>query len=240
MEQEFRTTFIPKKPVVAQSASSSNPVGRPVGLLFVISLIIFVVTVGLAGAAYAYQSYSKNELEQYKISLDRVQKNLDTNVIKEFTVMDKRLRNAETLLNQHTVINPVFQVLGTSTLPAVRFTKLELSYDETGNVIVAMSGESDGYRSIALQSQALSKNSNLKNTIFSNFIVTPKGRVSFDMSFMVPRSDVMFNTFVSNLGSNTEISNQVISDTSVSALDGSADAQEQTLLQADAPAPVTN
>jgi hypothetical protein len=58
---------------------------------------------------------------------------------------------------------------------------------------VALSGESDGYRSIALQSQALAQNADLKDTIFSNFVVTPKGRVSFDLSFTVPKSDLAFN-----------------------------------------------
>jgi hypothetical protein len=61
-----------------------------------------------------------------------------------------------------------------------------------------MSGESDGYRSIALQSQALSQNANLGDTIFSNFTVTPKGRVSFDVAFTIPKGDLSFAKNIDN------------------------------------------
>ena len=192
METDFRTTFIPKKPMIPQSAPSQAPVSRPAGIVFVISVIIFVVSLIIAGSVYGYKSYLNKEVADLAIQLDRVQKTLDPNTIKEFTVMDKRLRNSETLLNQHYVMYPLFEVLRTTTLPAVRYTKLDLAYNETGDLVATLSGESDGYRSIALQSQALAQNADLKNTIFSNFVVTPKGRVSFDVSFSIPKGDLSF------------------------------------------------
>ncbi len=193
MEQEFRTTFIPKKPIVPQSSQSSAPVSKPVGILFVISVIIFVVSLAIAGSVYGYKAYLQNQVSELAISLDKVQKTLDPNTIKEFTVMDKRLRNSETLLNQHVVISPLFKVLGTTTLPTIRYTKMDMSFGDTGNLLVSMSGESDGYRSIALQSQALAQNADLGDTIFSNFTVTPKGRVSFDVAFTIPKNDLVFS-----------------------------------------------
>lgn len=193
MEQEFRTTFIPKKPIVQATVSSSIPTSKPVGIVFVISLLIFVISLAIGGGVYAYKSYLQKDIDDLSVSLDKVQKNLDPNAIKEFSVMDKRLRNSEILLNQHEVIFPVFKVLSTTTLPTVRYTKMDVSFNEAGDLDVALSGESDGYRSIALQSQALARNADLQDTIFSNFVVTPKGRVSFDLSFTVPKSDLAFS-----------------------------------------------
>lgn len=192
MEQEFRTTFIPKKPIVQTTVSSSGPVSKPVGIVFVVSLLIFIVSIALGGGVYLYKSYTQQQVDELAVSLNKVQKNLDPNAIKEFSVMDKRLRNSEVLLNQHRVIFPVFNVLGATTLPTVRYTKLDVSYGESGDLQVNLSGESDGYRSIALQSQALAQNADLQDTIFSNFVVTPKGRVSFDLAFTVPKSDLAF------------------------------------------------
>lgn len=193
MEQEFRTTFIPKKPIVQATASSSGPTSKPVGIVFVVSLLIFIVSLAIGGGVYAYKNYLEKDIEDLSVSLDKVQKNLDPNAIKEFSVMDKRLRNSELLLNQHEVVFPVFKVLGATTLPTVRYTKMDVVFGDTGDLNVTLSGESDGYRSIALQSQALAQNADLKDTIFSNFVVTPKGRVSFDLSFTVPKSDLAFN-----------------------------------------------
>jgi flagellar basal body-associated protein FliL len=198
MEQEFRTTFIPKKPIAPTPVSSSGSSGKPVGIFFVIALIIFITTLAAAGGAYLYKSYLKGEVASLVSSLELVQKKIDSTFIKEATTMDKRLKNADTLLNQHTVVAPLFIALSQSTLPAVRYTKLDLSFDENKNMVAKLSGESDGYRSIALQSQALSEKTSLKNIIFSNFVVTPKGRVSFDVSFTLPITDLSFEKFLEN------------------------------------------
>lgn len=214
MEQEFRTTFIPKKPIVQGTSSSVAPVSKPVGIIFVISLLIFIVSIALGGGVYLYKSYTQQQVDQLAVSLNKVQKNLDPNAIKEFSVMDKRLRNSEVLLNQHRVIFPVFNVLGNTTLPTVRYTKLDLSYNEAGDLEVNLSGESDGYRSIALQSQALAQNADLQDTIFSNFVVTPKGRVSFDLAFTVPKSDLVFtkNITAADIQTPEPVIEEVVSD----------------------------
>ncbi len=206
METEFRTTFIPKKPIVPQSTQTQIPVSKPVGIFFVIAVIIFVMSLIIAGSAYGYKAYLQKDVADLSNQLTIVQRNLDPNTIKEFTVMDKRLRNSETLLNQHIVTSPLFSVLGATTLPTVRYTKMDMSFNEAGDLAVTMSGESDGYRSIALQSQALAQNATLNDTIFSNFTVTPKGRVSFDVAFVIPKTDLVFTK---NLDKNPAPINQV-------------------------------
>lgn len=225
MENEFRTTFIPKKPIVPQSSQGSAPVSKPVGILFVVSVIIFVMSLAIAGGMYGYKAYLQKEVADLSNSLNLVQKNLDPNTIKEFTVMDKRLRNSETLLNQHVITSPLFHVLGVTTLPTIRYTKMDMSFNEAGNLSVTMSGESDGYRSIALQSQALAQNANLSDTIFSNFTVTPKGRVSFDVAFTIPKTDLSFAKNLADNPQSAAINNQTAPATDTLTTDlGSADA----------------
>lgn len=236
MDNEFRTTFIPKQPIVPQSTSSSGPVSKPVGILFVVAVIIFIVSIVIGGGMYAYKTYLTKDVADLAVSLDRVQKSLDPNAIKEFTVMDKRLRNAQTLLDQHNVTYPLFDVLRSTTLPAVRYTKMDLSFNDTGDLAVTLSGESDGYRSIALQSQALSQNADLQDTIFSNFVVTPKGRVAFDVSFTIPRADLAFSK---NLGDASGL-NPANIDTTVTTPDTTTAQDTTTPAATDATVPVTN
>ena len=188
-----------------------------------ISLLIFIISLAIGGGVYAYKLYLQKDVDDLAVSLDKVQKNLDPNAIKEFSVMDKRLRNSELLLNKHEVIFPVFKVLGATTLPTVRYTKMDVAFNEAGDLDVALSGESDGYRSIALQSQALAQNADLQDTIFSNFVVTPKGRVSFDLSFTVPKSDLAFNK---NITSEDLTQTPVVEETPSPAADQAAPAAE--------------
>lgn len=193
MDQEFRTTFIPKTPVAPASASSRpSQVGRPTGILFTLGILVLIITGILAGGVYFYEKIENEKTTTLQNQIAELERRLETNVIQEFNVLDKRFRNADTLLKQHTVFYPIFRMLESSTLPEVRYTKLDIALNESGDVIATLSGESDGYRSIALQSQALSTNQVLKNIIFSNFVVTPRGFVSFDMSFLVGKNDVTY------------------------------------------------
>ncbi len=196
MEQEFRTTFIPKKPVATAPVSSRGSGGGPTGILFTLGLLILIITVALAGGVYFFEKVENEKTITLQNKIKELERTLETNVIQEFNVLDKRFRNADTLLKQHAVFYPIFRILESSALPEVRFTKLDISLNESGDVIANLSGESDGYRSIALQSQALSKNKALKNIIFSNFVVTPRSLVSFDMSFTVTKSDLIYAKYI--------------------------------------------
>ena len=55
-----------------------------------------------------------------------------------------------------------------------------------------MSGEGDSYQSIAQQSDVLGSNTFLKNVLFSNFFLTQKGKISFDLSYGVSPDFVDF------------------------------------------------
>jgi hypothetical protein len=57
-----------------------------------------------------------------------------------------------------------------------------------------MSGTADSYQSIAQQSDVLGSSTFLKNVIFSNFFLTPQGKVSFDLSFGLTPDFVNFAT----------------------------------------------
>lgn len=88
-------------------------------------------------------------------------------------------------MKSHIAITPFLDLLGQQTLPAVRFTKFSYTFDDSGKPIISLSGEGDSYRSIAQQSELFAKQIYIRDHIFSNFILTPKARISFDLMFNV-------------------------------------------------------
>src|SRR3989344_683420 len=58
MEQNFQTSFIPKKPMVPERAQSS----RPIGLLFVLSILILFAVIVATGSLYFYKSALQKNL----------------------------------------------------------------------------------------------------------------------------------------------------------------------------------
>lgn len=194
MENQFTTTFIPKKPMVTETNSGSAPVSRPVGFLSSISLILFFITLALGGGVYFWERYEKGQVDLLAQSVQTEQKNFEPQLITQLQLLDKQLKNANTLLKNHTVASPLFDLLESSTLRQVQFNKFEYATDDTKGVTIKMSGVADGYQSIAQQADVLGSSTYLKNVIFSNFFLTQQGRVSFDLSFGVSPQFLNFQT----------------------------------------------
>lgn len=185
METQFSTTFIPKKPVAETPATTVKPVSKPLGILSVIAWIIFVISLLAAAGSYFYKNYLTKQSEELKASVARVEKNFEPTLLNELSRVDKRLTVSDQLLRSHRAISPFFDFLETSTLPTIRYSKIDASFEEDGTPKIILSGEADSYRSIAQQSRMWSQNQYIKNHIFSNFVLTSKGRIAYDLVFYV-------------------------------------------------------
>ncbi len=233
MEQEFRTTFIPKKPVTEAPVTSSVrvPVGKPAGILFTLSVLILIISGILGGGVYVYHKTATDKTKNLLAQIQIIEQRLESESIQTFALLDKRIKNAETLLRQHAVMYPIYRSIEKTALPQVRYTKMDTSLNsESGMIIVNLSGEADSYRSIALQSQSLGSDQKFKNILFSNFVVTPLGQVTFDVSLSINKSDLLYPIYARQINSLmptqniqemnvSEVINQNVMTTSGSAVD---------------------
>lgn len=196
MENQFTTTFIPKKPMVADPSPSDAPISRPVGILSSLSLVLFFVMVAISGGVYAWKYYTEQNVADLAESVVKTQKEFEPSSITKLQQLDKQLRNANTLVKNHIVLSPVFNLLESSTLKQVQFNKFDIAFDDTKGFQVKMSGVAADYETIAQQSDALGGSTFLKNVIFSNFTLNQFGKVSFDLSFGIAPEFLNFQTAV--------------------------------------------
>ena len=192
MDNQLTTTFIPKKPITETTQQGSAPVSRPVGLLSTISAILFFLTIAICVGVYFLKAYETSQVANLSASIATVEKTFEPQLITKLQSLDKQLKNANALLDNHTVISPIFDMLEASTLKQVRFNKFDIAFDPVKGPQVTMSGEGDSYQSIAQQSDVLGSNTFLKNVLFSNFFLTQKGKISFDLSYGVSPDFVDF------------------------------------------------
>ena len=198
MEPNFQTSFIPKKPIIDERATSS----RPVSVFLIASLfILFAVLLG-TGGLYFYKGVVAKNIVNMENTLSLAQNRFEPSKIVELQVLDKRLRAASEILSKHITTTPVFKVLEQITMKTVRYTKF--SYDlgtgknvnqnvnQNVSINIKMSGVAVGYRSIALQSDLFAKNKNLIDPIFSNLTLDNNGNVVFDLEFSVDPSFVNY------------------------------------------------
>lgn len=192
-QSQFTTTFIPKKPMV-QEVATGAPVSRPVGILSSVSLILFIITILMGGGVYFWETYTIKNVAVLENSVKTVEKEFEPQLITQLQALDKQLKNANVLIKNHAVVSPIFDLLESSTLKQVQFSKFDLVSEDTKGYSVKMSGVADGYRSIAQQADVLGASSYIKNAIFSNFFLNQQGRVTFDVTFGVTPEFLNFQT----------------------------------------------
>jgi hypothetical protein len=209
MEQNFQTSFIPKKPMIEERAIAS----RPTSLFTIISIFIFFTVIIATGALYFYKGILTKNIIQMENDLNLAKNRFEPSKIIQLQVLDERLQASNEILSNHTAISPIFKALQSITMKTIGYTKFSYSFDDSKNkkIIVKMNGTAVGYRSIALQSDLFSKNKYFIDPVFSNLLLDDKGNVLFDLEFSV---DPNFVDYKKTLEATSESSLDVLPGTS--------------------------
>jgi hypothetical protein len=204
MDQQFQTSFIPKKPVTEARA----PVSRSsVSFFSVVSTVIFVVAGVMLGGSYFYKVSLEKKRDLLATSIADNTKKFDMDFLREVTTLDKRIKASNEVLAKHTLVSPIFTRLEQLSLKTVQFSKFELApsvANNAGPVSVKMSGRAVNYAAIASQSDVLagvgsSKNTYFLNPIFSNLNLDDRARVSFDLTFSVDSDLISYPSYIGRL-----------------------------------------
>ena len=188
MDQNFQTSFIPKRPMIEERATPA----RSVGVFTIISIFIFFTILLTSGGLYFYKGVLTKNLAKMDNDLTLAHNRFEPSKIAQLQVLDKRLKAATEVLDNHVTISPIFKTLEGVTQRTVRYTKFNYNLDtEKGTkVSVKLSGMATGYRAIALQSDLFAKEKQFIDPVFSNLSLNNNGNVLFDLEFSVDPSFV--------------------------------------------------
>lgn len=198
MEQNFQTSFIPKKPVLDETPAFSKPSNLPT----VIAVVIFFVVMGLIGALYFYNLYLGRSIASMRNNLDLAKGRFEPEKIVQLQTLDKRIKSSNDILSNHITVSPIFEALQKITMKNVAFTRFDYSIqDEKGAMVkVDMDGIAQGYKAIALQADLFSKNKNFIDPVFSGLSLDDTGSVLFKLSFSVDPNFVNYKKVLEATG----------------------------------------
>lgn len=198
MEPQFQTSFVPKKINEPKPVNQRVSGGGGSRLLTIISLIVFLGSLASIGGAYLYRASLEANVAEYKESLELARRAFQPELLSEIREIDRRMKSATKILENHIAVSPIFKLLGELTLPTIRYS--DFSYEVKGEnknlVEVQLSGEAQGYTFIALQSEIFDNNEEIKNPIFSNLSLDQDGNVDFSLTFNVNRNFVLYDSLV--------------------------------------------
>ena len=190
MDPQVQASFIPKKSLDVSAAPHG---GGFSGLVFLISLLIFISSLVAAGAAFAYTQYLHNAIASKSKSLALDEGAYDPGTIQDLVRLDSRLTQAKILLDKHVAVTGIFAFLATQTLPNVSFGSFDYALGNDGSAKITLTGTADSFSTVALQSDQFGGNKLLKDVVFSGITADATGRVSFSVSATVDPSVLSYS-----------------------------------------------
>lgn len=194
MEGKFQTSFIPKKPITA-TASTQVRSSSGVNIVTLVSVVIFIISLALAGAVFLYETYLEHSIAQMKSEFTENENAFDPNSINIYTKLNDRINVANTLLNQHISASNLFDVLEQSTLQTVRFSDFNYTYVNPTEISLSMKGQAKSYNAIAKQSDVFSQDPTSKyihNPVFANLDLDQSGNVIFTFTADIDPSQLLY------------------------------------------------
>ncbi len=187
MDPVGQGSFIPK-----QSLTAANR-GSGLGLFFLLALIIFVMSLVSAGAAFGYQKILSNTISDKDLSLTKAEGAFDAGTIQDLLRMDNRLTQARGLLQKHVAPSSILYFLSTITLERVQLNSFDMTLNNDGGASLNLSGVADSFSSVALQSDQFGSTKVLKDVIVSGVSVNETGKVSFSINATIDQSLIVYS-----------------------------------------------
>jgi len=156
--------------------------------MLLLVFMVFAASVIAAASAFFYLRYLNSSIVSKAEDLRKTEEAFDPESIREIMRLDSRFRNANTLLQNHTTVLGIFNVLEQETLVNVQFTQFGYTPQADGSAQITMSGIAHSFATLALQSDQFGKSKALKNVVFSGISVGEDNRIRFSVQATVEPS----------------------------------------------------
>jgi len=190
MEPQTPASFIPKKSLDGGMRSRGS--GAAGGLLFLIGLFLFVVSVTAAGAVFAYKGYLKTSIADKSDSLQKAKDAFDLAAIEDLSRIDLRIKQAQVLLQKHIAPSAIFSFLSLQTLQNVQFASFNYGLQDDGSAAIDLEGVAASFSTVALQSDQFAASKALKDIVFSNIKVETNGKITFSVKATIDPSLISY------------------------------------------------
>jgi hypothetical protein len=192
MDPQAQSSFIPKKPLTGTPRSGRNAFG----LIYLIAVFIFVISLLAAGGAFAYVSYLQSSLVAKQRSLELAKGAYEPASIEDLIRLDRRINNAKSLLSRHIAPTAIFGLLEEDTLQKVQFTNFNYITDDQNGATIELDGIADSFATVALQSDEFGASKALNEVVFSNIEVQANGRITFSVRASVNPDIMLYSRII--------------------------------------------
>lgn len=147
-----------------------------------VAIIIFILTLSVAGGVFLYKKSLINKIKIIDTNLVKAKNSFDVELIERIKTLNRRIESSKKLLDAHTAVSPVFDLLENETLATIRFDSFTYELKDDGVPSIRLSGQGKYFTSVALQSDIFGNDKAFKNPIFSDLNPDLIGNIVFKFS----------------------------------------------------------
>lgn len=198
MDTKFQTSFIPKKPLLADQKVSHQNAGTSIFMF--VAVIIFIISVAGAVFSLIWKSVLLKSQDNYKAQLVEAEKRFNTTLIEELKKANTKIDFSKQLLKNHLSVSEIFPIIGRLTIEGVKFNSFDFSAPskDSDGIKISMHGVANSFSAIAFQSdvfgqsQKFGTNKILKNPVLSDLSLDANGNVGFTFTTVINPVDVSY------------------------------------------------
>lgn len=179
----MQTSFIPKKPVI-----ESRPSGSGVSLFLLLSIILFITSVALAGGVWVWRNSLIKQIEKDKADLVAAKDSYEQDTIDPLIRLNDRIEESKNLLNNHIAVSPIFMMLEKNVLRNVRLKSMKFINGSESKQKIELTGTATNYDALSKQSDAFGSpelRQFISQPVVSDFTPTTDGGISFNFTASV-------------------------------------------------------
>lgn len=188
MDPVGQGSFIPK-----ESLTVTRNAGGGLGLLSLLGLLIFVLSIVSAGGVFAYERILNSQIAEKDESLRLAEGAFDAGTIQDLLRLDNRLIQAQALLQRHVSPSAIFYFLSANTLEWVQLSSFDFALQPDGTAKIALGGIADSFSSVALQSDRFGGSKVLRDVVFSGITISESGKVNFSVGSSVDPALILYS-----------------------------------------------
>jgi hypothetical protein len=199
MAIQNQSSFIPKDGSFKKPRRESM-----MGILMLVSLVVLGLSLLLFAGSYGYWYLLDRQVNApcdgeggacgLKATVDNIKHELDLKQIVRYNRLDKKMKVAQGLIDGHTTLVPLFDVLERLTIHNVRYNKFSVEDGAT----VTIEGTAREYEDLAAQLRVYKDSNSIKEAVFSGLGLDDDSLITFKLQLVPVSSLLTFSTNLNN------------------------------------------
>ena len=207
MDPKFKTSFIPKSPLV-NSPKIETSVYKPktISVFSIICVVVFMASVLVSGFIFVSISREKNKINKINEELALAKQAFEPEVVKELITISNQMASVKDLINKHIAVSNLFYLIESITIKNISFNSFRFERGQNG-INVSLEGEALSYGHASKQAGIFTETGFIKDVSFSSLKLTDLGTVQINMEMQVDTSSISYTEAIKRLSFLNQINN---------------------------------